>query len=130
MSVNDTSSTAFASQISSLKFMFDCYGDILFLHNNSIISVEDKCLLLADYTDQANAYVENFVWVFNYELRGCGFESCCSYLNFRYCACFEQGVSWHSGNYRVWIHSKMSTWHDNKIQYLFMHRIVLLDPIL
>ena len=31
---------------------------------------------------------------------GCGFESCCSHLNFSYCACFEQ-VPWHSGNYSV-----------------------------
>ena len=53
-------------------------------------------------------------WVFIYELSGCGFESnllpsvsfdyevefeCrCSLLNFRYCACFGQGVPWHSGN--------------------------------
>ena len=22
----------------------------------------------------------------------CGFESCCSHLNFRFCACIEQGV--------------------------------------
>ena len=29
-----------------------------------------------------------------------GFESCCSHLNFSYCACFEQ-VPWHSGNYSV-----------------------------
>ena len=26
------------------------------------------------------------------ELSGCGFESLCCHLNFRYCACFEQGV--------------------------------------
>ena len=26
------------------------------------------------------------------------------HLNFRFCACFEQGPPWHSGNYRVWIH--------------------------
>ena len=61
VSVNDASSTAFVFQISSLKFMYDCYGDILLLHNNSIISVEEECLSLVDYTDQANAYVENFV---------------------------------------------------------------------
>ena len=30
--------------------------------------------------------------------------------------CFEQRVPWHSGNYRVWIHSEMRTWHDNNIQ--------------
>ena len=27
-----------------------------------------------------------------YELSGCAFESLCSHLNLRYCACFEQGV--------------------------------------
>ena len=40
-------------------------------------------------------------WVFVYELSGCGFESSCSHLNFRFRACFEQGVPWHSGNYSV-----------------------------
>ena len=44
---------------------------------------------------------------------GCGFESNCSHLHFRFRACFEQGVPWHSGNYRVWIYSKTGTWHDN-----------------
>ena len=38
-------------------------------------------------------------WVFVYELSGCGFVSPCSRLSFRYHACFEKGVSWHSGNY-------------------------------
>ena len=55
-------------------------------------------------------------WVFVYELSGCGFESRCSHLIFRYGACFEQGVSWHSGNCRVWIHSQTRTWHDKNIQ--------------
>ena len=32
-------------------------------------------------------------WVFVYELSGCGFESRCNHLIFRYGACFEQGVS-------------------------------------
>ena len=36
-------------------------------------------------------------WVFIDELSGCGFESCCCYLNLRYGAWFEQGVPWHSG---------------------------------
>ena len=40
-------------------------------------------------------------WVFAYELSGSG---------------FKQGVPWHSGNYRVWIHSVMRTWHDKNIQ--------------
>ena len=47
----------------------------------------------------------------------CGFESSCSHLNFRFCACFEQGVLWHSGNYSVWIHSETRTWHDKNIQW-------------
>ena len=38
------------------------------------------------------------------------------YLNFRFCACFEQGVPWNSGNYRVWIHSETRTWHDKDTQ--------------
>ena len=53
-------------------------------------------------------------WVFVYELSGCGFESRCSHLIFRYGACFEQGVPWHSGNCGVWIHSQTRTWHDKK----------------
>ena len=32
------------------------------------------------------------------------------HLNFGYRTCFEKGVSWNSGNYRVYIHSVMSTW--------------------
>ena len=31
-------------------------------------------------------------WVFVYELSGCGFESSCHHLNFRFRACFQQGV--------------------------------------
>ena len=55
-------------------------------------------------------------WVFVYKLSGCGFESRCSHLYVRYRACFEQGVSWHSGNSRVWIYSGTCTWHDKNIQ--------------
>ena len=43
-------------------------------------------------------------------------ESRYSHLIFRYGACFEQGVPWHSGNCRVWIHSQTRTWHDKNIQ--------------
>ena len=39
-----------------------------------------------------------------------------SLTNFRFCACFEQEVPWHSGNYRVLIHSERRTWHDKNIQ--------------
>ena len=54
--------------------------------------------------------------VFVYELSGCGFKSHCSHSNFRYRACFKQGGPWHSGNYRVWIHSKTRAWHYRNIQ--------------
>ena len=40
----------------------------------------------------------------------------CSHLNFRYRTCFEQGVPWHWGKYRVWTQSEMPTWHDKNIQ--------------
>ena len=55
-------------------------------------------------------------WVFIYKVNPFGFESSCSHLNFRFRACFEQGVPWHSGNYKVWIHSETRTWHDKNIQ--------------
>ena len=64
-------------------------------------------------------------WVFVYELSGCGFESCCNHLIFRYSACFEQGVPWHSGNCRVWIHSQTRTWHYKNIQSNAPYRYVL-----
>ena len=40
-------------------------------------------------------------WVFVYELSGCELESTCSHLKLRFHTCFEQRVSWQSGNYRV-----------------------------
>ena len=40
-------------------------------------------------------------WAFVYELSGCDFKSRCFHLNFRYSACFEQGVLWHSCSYRI-----------------------------
>ena len=55
-------------------------------------------------------------YLYGAELSGCGFESSCSHLNFRSRACFEPGVPWQSSNYRVWIHSKMRTWHDKNIK--------------
>ena len=55
-------------------------------------------------------------WALVYQLSGSGFESSCSHLNFRFRACFKQGVPWHLGNYWVWIHSETRTWHDKKIQ--------------
>ena len=48
----------------------------------------------------------------NPELSGSGFESSCSHFTLRFHACFQQGVPWHSGNYRVWIRYEMHMWHD------------------
>ena len=63
------------------------------------------------------------IWlVFVYELSVCGFESSCSHLNFRFRACFELGVPWHSGNYRVWIHCDRRTWYDKNIQSNALYR--------
>ena len=41
----------------------------------------------------------------------------CSHFTFRFRACFEQGVTWHSGNYRVWIHSKNAyvRWQEHTV---------------
>ena len=62
------------------------------------------------------------VWVTVYEVSGSGFEFSCTHLNFRFCACFEQGVPWHSYNYRIWIHSETRTWHDKNIQWIAPYR--------
>ena len=37
------------------------------------------------------------------------FECSCSYLNFRFRACFEQGVPWHSGKYREYKNIKLKS---------------------
>ena len=49
-----------------------------------------------------------------------GFESRCSHLSFRFCACFKQGVSWHLDNYTVWVHSETRTWRDKNRQSFFL----------
>ena len=84
-------------------------GYFEFLHGSRIICL--KWLRLDSNPVWPNG------WVFVYELSGSGFESSCSHLTFRFHACFEQGVPWHSGNYREWIHSETRTWHDKNIQY-------------
>ena len=59
--------------------------------------------------------------VFLYELSGCGFESPCSHLNFRYRACFELRVLWRSCKYRVWIYPETRT-HMMKTYRQMEHR--------
>ena len=94
------------------------------LNINSIICAYDqvKWLLLDSNPQPLNGSV------FVYELSGCAFESSWNHLKFRFRACFEQGVPWHSGKYRVWIHSKTRTWHDKNILFFLMigtFRIIL-----
>ena len=57
-------------------------------------------------------------WVFVYDLSGCGSESSCSHLNFKFRTCFEKGFPSHSDNYRVWIPSETCRWHDKNISQL------------
>ena len=57
-------------------------------------------------------------WVFVYKLSESKFKSSCSHLNFKFRACFEQGVPSHSGNYRVRIQSETRTCHDKNIHWL------------
>ena len=64
-------------------------------------------------------------WVFVQELSGSGLDSSCSHFMSRFHPCFEQGLPWHSRNYRVWIHFEMRTWHDKKIQSYWPCREVL-----
>ena len=45
-------------------------------------------------------------WVFVQKLTGSWFESSCSHITFRFCACYEEGVPWQSGNHRVLVHSE------------------------
>ena len=70
-------------------------------------------------------------WMLVYELSGCGFESSCSHLNLRFHAYFKQEVPWHSGNFRVWIHSETRTRHDKKrtvlLHYLPYVNILLIS---
>ena len=54
--------------------------------------------------------------VFAYKVIVCVVESRCNHINFRYRACFEQGVPWNPDNYIVWIHSETHTWHDKNIR--------------
>ena len=66
-------------------------------------------------------------WVFVCELSGCGFESRCIHLTYRYRACLEQGVPWHSSKYRVWIHSETRTWHDKNIKSHIFGKVFFCD---
>ena len=64
-------------------------------------------------------------WVFIDKLSGAAFKSTCNHLNLKFRACFEQGVPWHSRNYRVFIHFQGRTWHDQNIQANGLSRWVI-----
>ena len=68
-------------------------------------------------------------WVVAYELSGCWIESHCSLLVLRCGVCFEQGVPWHSGIYRVWIHSETHNWSDKNIQINALYREVITTQV-
>ena len=119
------------SQISFIQYFWlrdisnKAFCPLYFFHNffsehNWQIPVLDKLHSLSDchWTRTHNHLVQTFSQTgqFIYELSGCGFDSSWSHLNFRFRACFEQGVPWHSGNYRVWIYSETRSWHDKKTQ--------------
>ena len=64
-----------------------------------------------------------------HQLKICGFESCCSHLNFRFCTCLEQGVPWHSCNYGVWIHSETRMWHSSIIWSVWLNGLWVQVPL-
>ena len=56
-------------------------------------------ILLCSLVSTVNVWMRRVNgWVFVYELSGCGIDFCCSYVNIRYRACFEQRAPWYSGN--------------------------------
>ena len=93
----------FVPYVSRTRVLIDCNGNRTYNH-----------LVCKQTLNQWPVWLNG--WVSVYEVSGCGFESRCSHLNFRFRACFEQEVPWHSGNHRVWIHSETRTWHDKNIQ--------------
>ena len=92
---------------------YECYQD-----KSSMCFCYKSIINDCNWTRTQNHLVRKWTLnhLFIYELSGSGFESSCSHLNFRFRACFEQGVPWHSCNYRVWIHSETRTWHEKNIQ--------------
>ena len=81
--------------------------------------LDSKYVLRRSYTNIQPVWSNRCVFV--WELSGSYSKSTWSHLTFRFCACFEHRVLWHSGNYTVWIHSETRTWHGKNIQsFLFL----------
>ena len=131
MFVYELSGCGLESCCSHLNFRSQpCFEQVLLWHSSNYrVSIHSETRSWHDNNIQSNVL---YIWIFitqlnhlaiwakwlNVDLQTgcCGMESCCSNLNFTLCFCFEQGVLWHSGNYRVWIHSETHTWHDNITQ--------------
>ena len=101
-----------------LKFMISTsillwYSPVSF---RVIINHHHKCFYKKSLLSDCNWTRTRNHLVRKQKLRFSGLESSCSHLNFRFRACFEQGVPWHLGHYRVKIHSKTRTWHDKNTQ--------------
>ena len=129
--IDELSGCGFDSHCSHLNFRhFSCFEQGVHWHSGKYrVGIHSETRTWHDKNIKSNYRTDKYSqqssiiwpvwlngWVFVDELSGCGFESSCSHLNFRFRACFEQGVPWHSGNYRVWIHSKTHMWHDKNIQ--------------
>ena len=101
-----------APYIDYIKIRVENYVTATGLEPTTTYIINEHSTIQPNWRDWQNG------WVFLYEISGCRFECSCSHLNFRFRACFEQEVPWHSGNYRVRIHSERRMWHDNNIQLI------------
>ena len=93
------------------RFLLKCVRDMIRKEDTSICTVQ----ISTHNTVQSFRQLSKWLSV-HLRTKWLWFRSCCSHLNFRFGACFEQGVPWHSGNYIVWIQSKTRTWHDKNIE--------------
>ena len=96
MEQNNSFFWKFNSWFLFLKFLFQFFSIFL---NRSQFWTSVKCTVQINSHNTAQSIIGPVWrndWVLVYELSDCGFESRCSHLNFRYRACFEHEVAWHS----------------------------------
>ena len=84
--VNKLNNWGFQTHYSHLNFTLKQVLDI---------KITDSQFQRTDKYSQHSSIILAKWLVFIYELSGCGLESSCSHFNFRFRACFEQGVPWH-----------------------------------
>ena len=114
----------FVYQLSRFRFLSSCRHLNLRLH----MIITSSQMHRTDIYLQRSSIIRQILlndWVFVYEVSRCGFWSCCSHLNFRFFACFEQGVTWYSGRCRLRINSETCTWHDNNLQCISPYRYII-----